>query len=185
MYDQVVSAVRSGDVEELSRLLELAPGSVLSADGSKPSATWVAAATNRPECLKVLARVAPASLRSAAQGLTPATMAANIGHGAILEAIAEVDVTLLAETDITGQTAVHHAAANGRADVLAILGRVVPDQLDRVSATGMTAMDLAWNIGHDDCVKVLSDHGILTVADKWNCGCAPGEACGPESTELD
>lgn len=181
MYDAIVAAIRSGDSARVAELLSTGHES----PAGKPSLTWVAAASNQPECLELLARGDPESLRATGQGLSPATQAASAGNVAVIEVIAQIDPRALAAPDITGQSVVHHAAANGHSAVLAICARAVPDALDTPSKTGMTAMDLAWNLGFADCVQVLADAGIETVADKWSCGCSPGQACGPDGTGVD
>ena len=176
----IAQSILASQPDTLAELLVDAQPEVLVAEGEHPSPTWVAAAFGAPDCLsQLLEASADSALERDTQGMTPATIAAHRGHAACITLLARAGA---AEAhDRSGQTPAHYAAAAGHLNVLQALGADAPHTIEGESSLGLTVMDLAWNHGHERLVDWLKAQGQQDVAEKWSCGCSPGEICGPEA----
>lgn len=175
----LIHAASRGSVTDVEACLHRLDSTTPS-EASMAEALFAAAIHGHADVIRSLLARQPGLLRTpSSSGMRPATVAASQGHLEVMKAIGEVDPTVLSEVDHTGQNALHHAAALGDPDLLEYLARIQPDSLEMPSAADMTPMDLAWNLGHDECVSLLERHGVERLSSKWACGCSPGEACGP------
>jgi ankyrin repeat protein len=92
------------------------------------------------------------------QGWTPLMLSVRTGKLAAVEALLEAGADPLA-CSLTGATALHLAAVNGKTEVCKCLVRRAPAALQVLDGEGKTPAQVA--LGDEDLFKILSEQVVL------------------------
>ena len=166
-WTPLMAAAQEGRSDCMRLLLAHAPlDQVLAGDEAGDTALVVAASSGRAPCVALLLRHEPERQVTAVgkDEETPLIAAAIAGHAPCVALLLETCMAAEQVTakDVNGNTAVMHAAANGRRGCVETLLGVkhrVAEQVKARNHRGLTALHRACESDWPDCARLLLAHG--------------------------